>query len=269
MQISCLQHVSSSSIKSNINQIEKEFSCLSSDSKLVVLPENVLAMTRHEREKLQIAETLGDGVMQESLRELAIRYNQWIVAGTVPIKSELKDKIYAMSIVYDSNGNQVATYAKKYLFDVTVSDKESYLESDVIQSGEAFPKALMTPVGRLGIAICYDLRFAEIFLSLVEQGVDVIVIPSAFTYHTGQQHWDTLIRARAIETQSYVVGCNQGGVHENKRRTFGHSCIYDPYGRMLAQIESGIGIIQAKIDMEVLNAVRSSMPMDSSRQNYA
>lgn len=261
MKVACLQMTSSMDVASNLAAVEAGFESLDSMPEWVVLPENFVAMTKLESQKKSIAETLDDGPIQEKLSAWAKRYGCWLVAGTIPIHSERSDKVYATSLVYDNLGKRRHRYNKHFLFDVVVNNQESYLESDTIERGVNLPHVFDSPYGRVGVAICYDLRFAEVFLHFVAQKVDYIVLPAAFTYHTGSHHWLSLLKTRAIETQSFVIACNQGGVHENGRRTFGHSAIFDPYGTLLGNLEEAPGWLQADCPLEAIESVRQAMPM--------
>jgi len=227
---------------------------------LVVLPENFALMGMTEFDKLEHIEQEGEGVIQNFLMQSAKKESVWIVGGTVPLAAHSENKIRATCLVYNDQGEQVARYDKIHLFDVDVpGTDEQYRESDTIEAGNK-PRVLDTPFGRLGIAICYDLRFPELIRWMLGQGVDIIAIPAAFTAETGAAHWELLVRARAVENLCYVVAANQGGFHVNGRKTFGHSMIVDPWGTILAKRSTGAGVVCADVDQNQLERVWGSFP---------
>ena len=172
----------------------------------------------------------------------------------------------ACCLVLDDQGREVARYDKLHLFDVEVADKQrSYRESRDYGYGDSLV-CIDTPVGRLGLSICYDVRFAELYRALREDGAELIVVPSAFTAVTGAAHWEVLLRARAIESQCYVLAANQGGTHANGRETFGHSCLIDPWGEVKACLPQGEGVICGDIDLQHLNNIRGRMPIAEHRR---
>ncbi len=169
-------------------------------------------------------------------------------------------------LVFDPRGEMVARYDKMHLFDVQVDDRQAqYSESRSFEPGSRIV-CVDAPVGRIGLSICYDLRFPELYRKLLEQGAEILTVPSAFTKVTGEAHWEVLLRARAIENQCFVLAANQGGVHNATRETWGHSMIVDPWGRVLARVESGEGVAVADIDLSALHALRSRMPIQSHRR---
>ncbi len=228
---------------------------------LVVLPENFALMGRTEFDKLDCMENVGNGMIQQFLADSARRNSVWIVGGTLPIVASVSGKIRASCLVFDDQGQQVARYDKMHLFDVDVpGTDEQYRESDTIEAGTE-PVVLNTPFGRLGIAVCYDLRFPELFRRMLSSGVEIIVLPAAFTEKTGAAHWDVLVRARAVENLCYVVAAAQGGFHVNGRQTHGRSMIVDPWGKVLDKKDTGPGYVLARIDLQLLNRLRSSFPV--------
>lgn len=233
---------------------------------LAVLPENFAFMGAHERDKLEVAEAEGVGPIQECLAQTARRLQLWVVAGTVPLKSADPARVAAACLVFNAGGERVARYDKIHLFDVEVAAGEQYRESASIAPGALTATVIDTPAGRLGLSVCYDLRFPELFRALVAQGAEVLAVPSAFTEPTGAAHWEPLLRARAIENQCYVVAPGQHGAHPNGRRTWGHSLIVDPWGRVLAQREQGDGVIVAALPREPLLQLRRSFPVLNHRR---
>ena len=233
---------------------------------LAVLPENFAFMGAHERDKLAVAEPAGHGPIQDFLAAAARRLGLWIVAGTVPLKTAEPQRVAAACLAYDAAGAQVARYDKIHLFDVDVPGGEAYRESHSIAPGAPRPVVVDTPAGRVGLSVCYDLRFPELFRQLVAAGAEVLAVPSAFTERTGEAHWEPLLRARAIENLCYVVAPGQWGAHPNGRRTWGHSLILDPWGRVLAQHGAGTGVVVADAPREALQALRRGFPVLEHRR---
>ncbi|MDC9719355.1 MAG: carbon-nitrogen hydrolase family protein [Gammaproteobacteria bacterium] len=191
----------------------------------------------------------------------------WLIGGTIPCQEGVTDinKVRASCFVYDDLGTEIARYDKIHMFDVDVDDSHgSYRESDTFEAGDELV-VVDTPVGKVGLTICYDLRFAEIHAKLVDLGAQIIVNGAAFTQTTGQAHWHTLLRARAIETQCYVMAASHGGQHDH-RQTFGHSMIIDPWGEILVELETGPGIAVAQVDLEHLQSIRKAFPVQSQRR---
>jgi len=239
-----------------------------SGAKLIALPENFAIMGVHELDKVKVREADGVGPIQEFLSQTAKKYAVWLVAGTVPLEANADNKVRAACLIYDDKGERVARYDKIHLFDVSVPDtNEEYRESDSIEDGDE-PIVIDTPFGRLGIAVCYDLRFPEHFRKMQEQNVETVIVPSAFTAETGAAHWEVLLRARAIENLCYIIAPNQGGFHLNGRKTFGHSMIVDPWGVILDCYKTGAGFVNAEIDLQQLRKVRASFPVLGHRRFY-
>ncbi len=233
-------------------------------AKIVLLPENFAFMSDNELAKLDVAETYQDGPIQEAIANLARKHQMWIIAGTIPIKSEHPNKVYAASIVFDDKGESVARYDKIHLFDVTVQQGESYCESNVITPGHK-PICVTTPYAKLGLSVCYDLRFPELYRQLQSMGAEVFLVPAAFTLHTGRLHWQVLLRARAIENISYVVAANQVGRHGESRETFGHSMIINEQGEVMTVAKDGVRFVYAPLDLDKQNHRREIFPALSHR----
>lgn len=256
-KVAVVQMVSSSSINENLKTVEKYLaSAYEQQISVVVLPENFAFMGNTD--KSLIAETLNQGSIQTELSRLAKYYNSWIIAGTILIKGTGK-LVKASSLVFDNNGLLAAHYEKIHLFDVRVSAEEAHQESLTIERGNRLV-TVDTPIGKIGLTVCYDLRFPELYRKLVEQGATLFSVPSAFTATTGAAHWEVLLRARAIENQCYVLAANQGGHHENGRQTYGHSMIIEPWGKILATHAEGNGMITAIIDLPALFELRKQFP---------
>ena len=228
-------------------------------SQVVVLPECFGLMPSSVAQLLQCAETDGEGKIQEFLSRTAKQHNVWILGGSVPMRSSDPGKITNSLLVYDNHGERVARYDKIFLFDVSLSGSERYCESDYTLPGDRV-EVVDTPVGRIGLSVCYDLRFPELYRRLVRMGAEILVAPSAFAHTTGKDHWMPLLRARAIENSCYVVAPAQYGQHNKKRKTWGHTVIIDPWGNTAAELETGWGSVSSRIDPEQLRLVRQQLP---------
>jgi len=235
---------------------------------MAVLPENFALMPKKSRDKAQHAETPGNGPIQAHLADCARRNRLWIVAGSLPLASPEEGRVYGASVVFDARGEVRAVYRKIHLFDVDLAAAgESYRESNSMYPGDE-PVLVETPLGKLGLCICYDLRFPELFRHYVAGGAILFTVPAAFTAVTGEAHWHTLLRARAIENLSYVIAPGQTGMHPDGRSTYGHSLIVDPWGRVLAEREEGAGIVVAEIDASRVQSLRKEFPaLDNRRLN--
>ena len=258
-RVAVAQLISSENRDKNLSALNVLFAQASAEgAQLLVLPENFAFMGRHELDKLKIAEEESSGIIQQTLSHLSREYKLWVVAGTVPLKAP-NGRVCASSLVFDAQGVQVARYDKIHLFDVNVSDTEKYEESKTFAPGET-PVVIDTPIGRLGLSVCYDVRFPELYRDLVKQGAEVFTMVAAFTATTGAAHWHTLLRARAIENMSYMLASNQGGVHADGRETYGHSLIVNPWGEVLSEIKHGTGLIFSNIDLKKLHELRAAFP---------
>ncbi|MCP3022221.1 carbon-nitrogen hydrolase family protein [Cupriavidus basilensis] len=228
-------------------------------AELVLLPEYFCMMGLREGDKVAIRERDGDGPIQSFLADAARRHRIWLVGGTLPLWCEDEARVYNTSLVYDPRGERVARYDKIHLFGFT-RGSESYDESRTILAGQT-PVSFEAPCGRVAMSVCYDLRFPELYRQLAAGGgTSLILMPAAFTYTTGQAHWEILLRARAIENQCYVLAAAQGGKHENGRRTWGHSMLIDPWGEVMAVLPEGEGVVSGLIDPARLDEVRQNLP---------
>jgi nitrilase len=233
---------------------------------LVVLPENFALMGTSEYDKVQIRETEGGGRIQDFLAAQAARHKIWLVGGTIPLTASSPDKVRAACLLFDSSGKRVARYDKMHLFDVRLEESgENYTESNTIEPGDRVV-VIDSPCGRLGLGVCYDLRFPELFRAMLDQGMEVLALSSAFTAITGKAHWETLVRARAIENLCYVIAAAQGGYHLSGRETYGNSMIVDPWGIVLRRLPRGPGVITADIDFQRLSSVRRNFPTIAHRR---
>ncbi len=255
-----IQMNSSSKVEDNLRLAELLLrQAADQDAQLAVLPENFSQMPLSEKQRLQATEPFSQGPIQEFLSQISNELRLWIVAGTISITAKTQNKVRSASLVYDDKGQCMCRYDKQHLFDVDLANGESYKESSYIESGNQ-TQLIDTPVGKIGLSICYDLRFPEYYRLLSEQGADIITVPSAFTHTTGQAHWLTLLRARAIENQVYILAPGQTGQHDNGRSTFGHSVIFDPWGDQLSLLEADNGVIYAVIDHDRIRQVRQQIP---------
>jgi len=235
-------------------------------ARLVVLPENSALMGNTEQDKVVAREKEGSGAIQTFLSEQSARHGIWLVGGTIPLVANDPNKVRAACLVFDDKGRQVARYDKIHLFDVELVDSaEQYTESDTIEPGDEVV-VIDTPFGRMGVAVCYDLRFPELFRQQLEAGMEIMVLPSAFTAITGRAHWDVLVRARAIENLCYVIAPDQGGYHLNGRETYGHSMIVDPWGTVMNSLSRGPGVVCADIELGRLQNARRNFPSISHRR---
>lgn len=257
-----IQMVSGTDLQANLEQaaslLEK---AAEAGASLAVLPENFALMGAGDAAKLAVAEAPGAGPIQTFLSTQAARHRLWIVGGTIPLQQPSQvDRAYASCLVFDEQGRQAARFDKIHLFDVHIPGRdESYAESASTLAGDEVV-VLDTPLGRLGLAVCYDLRFPELFRRMQDQAVEIIALPSAFTAATGRAHWEVLLRARAIENLCFVVAPNQGGKHAGGRETWGDSLIVDPWGQVLDRLAQGPGVVIGEIDLERQRQTRARFP---------
>ena len=261
-KVASIQLSSGPNIQANLLEVGKYLEQISkTDSKLVVLPENFAMMPESDSEFLTNSETEGSGPIQDFISEKARIYKLWIIAGTIPIRTDNPKKVTSTTFVYNDMGEIVTRCDKVHLFDVELPNSdESYNESEVFQNGNDL-KVVKTPVGVIGLAICYDLRFPELFRLQKSHNVEILVIPSAFTEQTGKVHWETLVKARAIENLCYVVTSCQDGYHISGRQTHGNSMIVNPWGQIMSRLSSGSGFIESEIDIKKLNSIREKFPV--------
>lgn len=271
-KIAAIQMASGTNVSANLIEVSRQIlSAVQAGAKLVVLPENFSCMVLDDADQITMAETDGAGQIQEFLSEQSRKNKVWIVAGTIPLHLEKEHpdfgkKTYTSCLVYNDLGERISRYDKVHLFDVYLDvTKETYKESETIVAGKE-AVVVETPFGKVGLAICYDVRFPELFRQLIKQGAEIIVIPSAFTAITGKAHWEILLRARAIENLSYVVASAQGGYHVNGRQTYGNSMIVDPWGTILDVLPHGSGYAISDIDIGKLKNIRQSFPALDNRK---
>ncbi|MEK9134306.1 MAG: carbon-nitrogen hydrolase family protein [Pseudomonadota bacterium] len=259
-RVAAVQMVSGPMVSENLDEAARLIGeAVSDKAGLIVLPENFAIMPRNDVDRLAAVEKDGHGPIQEFLAAQARRHRVWLVGGTIPLAANSADKVRAACLLFNDRGERVARYDKIHLFDVSLDNGEQYLESRSFEPGDEVVVA-DTPCGKLGLAVCYDLRFPELFRRLLDQGAELFVVPAAFTAHTGKAHWEVLVRARAIENLAYVIAAAQGGRHANGRETHGDSMIVSPWGEVLARLAHGAGHAIADCDRARLQGVRASLP---------
>jgi len=265
-KIAAVQMVSTASLDANLVSARRLIGqAVAEGAQLVLLPEYWALMGMHESDKVAIAEQPGHGPIQDFLAEMARSHRIIVIGGTLPLAaSDPRDasKVFNTTLVYDAQGMQIARYDKIHLFGFN-KDAESYDEARTIVAGHA-SVGFAAPFGRVGLSVCYDLRFPELYRQLGTCAL--LVVPAAFTYTTGRAHWEILLRARAIENQCYVLASAQGGIHENGRRTWGHSMLIDPWGEIVALLPEGEGVIGGVIDPARLDGVRQNLPALAHRK---
>jgi predicted amidohydrolase len=235
-------------------------------AEIACLPENFSFIGLHDADKVQVAEADGEGPVQAFLSETARKLKMWILGGTIVIRGNGAARVANSSLLIDAAGRRVARYDKIHLFDVTIPGRdEQYRESTHVAAGRE-PVIADTPVGRLGLSVCYDMRFPELYRELVSQGAEWLAMPAAFTVPTGRAHWETLLRARAIENLCYVVAPAQSGTHSSGRETYGDSLIVDYWGQVLSRLAKGAGVITADIDLAKEAETRARFPALTNRQ---
>ncbi|MCG3862824.1 MULTISPECIES: carbon-nitrogen hydrolase family protein [unclassified Photobacterium] len=259
-KIGLVQMNSGADPEHNLTKLKKKVKGLQlQGAKLIVTPENTLVFGS-KADYQQWAEPLNDGPFQKELSALTEKLGIWLLLGSMPILQP-DGSITSTSLLYNDKGQLQEHYNKLHMFDVDVADKHrSYRESDTFKAGDEL-KVVETPYGNIGMSICYDVRFPLQYSALREKGADIIVVPAAFTKLTGKAHWEVLLRARAIETQCWVIAAAQWGEHNEGRETWGHSMIIDPWGQIVACQQQGTGVLTANIDLQLSEKIRANMPV--------
>jgi deaminated glutathione amidase len=256
-KVAALQMASGPNVAGNLSEARRLIeNAVAQGARLVVLPEFFSIMGMKEDDMVAVREQIGSGVMQSFLAEMARKHRIWVVGGSIPVVANAPNKVRNTCLVYDDHGEQVARYDKIHLFNLDLGN-EHYHEANTIEAGNQVV-VVDSPFGRIGLAICYDLRFPELFRAM--KNVDIVVLPAAFTATTGKMHWETLVRARAIENLTYVIAAAQGGYHVNGRETHGHSMIVDPWGRVLDELPRGSGVVLAEVNPSYQASLRASLP---------
>ncbi len=268
MKVAVIQMVSGSDLQTNLKQAQALLrTAVEAGAELAVLPEYFCLMGQRDSDKLVIQEVFGHGPIQRFLAESAKSLGLWLVGGTIPVTAQAQGKPVARvnnsSLVFSPDGQCVARYDKIHLFRFD-NGTEHYDESQVLEAGsEAVTFDLASRDGhrwRVALSVCYDLRFAELYRAYASAGAHLLLVPSAFTYTTGHDHWEVLLRARAIENLAFVAAATQGGLHDNQRRTWGHAMLIDPWGKVLAQRAQEAGVVVADLDFDLLTACRTRLP---------
>lgn len=256
-KVAAIQMASSPSVAANLSEAERLISkAVALGARLVALPENFAVMGIKDSDKLAVREVAGKGVIQQFLSQTAKKHQIWLVGGSIPLACSADDKVLNSCLLFDDNGTQVARYDKIHLFNLDLGN-EHYHENKTIEAGREVVVA-DTPFGKLGLSICYDLRFPELYRAM--QDVDIIVVPSAFTETTGKAHFEILLRARAIENLAYIIAPAQGGYHLSGRETHGDTMIVDPWGVILDRLPRGSGVVIASINPAYQLSLRNSLP---------
>jgi nitrilase len=270
MKVAALQMNAQTDVAQNLAQASELLGqAAAAGVQLAVLPENFSYLGAQDADRMAAAERPRRGDAQQFLLEQARAHSMWIVGGTIPIRSADERRVFSRSLLISPEGEITAQYDKLHLFDVDVPERvaESYRESDTTVPGHE-PVVGATNFGRIGMTVCYDLRFPALFHRLSTLGMDVLVVPAAFTVPTGHAHWHALLKTRAFESLVYVIAAGQWGEHAGGRLTFGHSGIFSPWGECLGMLESGVGIVTAEIDFERQHELRRKFPVLAHRREF-
>jgi nitrilase len=267
LKIASIQMVSTPDLLENLSTASRLIAAAATaGAELAVLPEYFCLMGLKDTDKVRARESIGSGPIQEQLSAIAKQNNIYLVAGTIPLEAKDSHKVLNTTLVFNPTGEQISRYDKIHLFGFQ-TETERYQESETIEAGNK-PGLLKISINgndwTFGLSICYDLRFPELYRAIGQ--VDCHIIPAAFTYTTGKDHWEILLRARAIENQCYVLASAQGGIHQNQRRTWGNSMLIDPWGSILATLPEGEGFISGVLCKDKLNEVRSKLPALAHRK---
>ena len=267
LKIASIQMVSTPDLRENLSTASRLIAAATTEgAQLAVLPEYFCLMGLKDTDKVRARESIGSGPIQEQLSDIAQQNNIYLVAGTIPLEAKDSNKVLNTTLVFNPAGEHISRYDKIHLFGFQTAT-ERYQESETIEAGNE-PGLLKISINgndwTFGLSICYDLRFPELYRALGQ--VDCHIIPAAFTYTTGKDHWEILLRARAIENQCYVLASAQGGIHQNQRRTWGNSMLIDPWGSILANLPEGEGFISGVLCKDKLNEVRSKLPALAHRK---
>ncbi len=263
IKVASIQMISTADVDENLHWASKLIaSSVAQGAKFLLLPENFTLMGHKEHDKITIMEPFGQGLMQDFLAAQSKKHGVWLMGGTIPLQANDVNKARSACLLYNPEGKCIDRYDKIHLFDATVhkgNSKESYQESRTLEAGNKIV-VTKTPFGNIGMSICYDLRFPELYRAMHKSDVNIITVPSAFTAATGKVHWESLLRTRAVENLCYVIASNQGGKHVNNRETWGHSMIIDPWGNILDCVEKESGFAIADINLEKQKTLRKNFP---------
>ena len=262
VNVVAIQMTSGPDVEANLQFVESQLALLPDPDEvtsLVVLPECFACFGTRDGTLLTIAEAKGEGKIQQALSAMAAKYRCYLAGGTIPLKTSEENLFTASCLFYSPDGELITEYQKIHLFDVAVNDRTgTYLESKYTKPGGRVV-VVDTEVGRIGLAVCYDVRFPGLFTAMGD--IDILVLPAAFTQRTGEAHWEVLLRSRAIEKQCFVAGANQTGIHANQRETYGHSMVISPWGDVLACEPEQTGLVSAKIDINDRVKLKANMPV--------
>lgn len=258
VKVAALQMVSVPDVQANLAQAGELIAQAAADgAQMVLLPEYFCFMGFKDTDKVALRETPGDGPIQSFLSHAAQTHGVWVVGGTLPLVAPEAGRVLNTTLVFDPHGVQVARYDKIHLFSFS-KGQDQFDEARTIRPGDQPPCSFVSPAGRVGLSICYDLRFPELYRALGDCAL--MLVPAAFTYTTGRAHWELLLRARAVENQCYVLAAAQGGTHPTGRRTWGHSMLIDPWGEIVAELDEGPGVVLGELDPQRIIEVRASLP---------
>ena len=259
---------STENVEQNLEYIESQLKLANNSGvDLIQLPENFAQMPAHPKQ--QYIEEASGGLVQKYLSEMANQYQLQIIAGSLPIQSNRDDLPFARSLVVDASGQVIAQYDKIHLYDVDLPNGDKYRESKTYTAGKLSKENILpvkTALANLGLSICYDLRFPELYRELVAKGADILCVPSAFTQSTGRVHWQTLLQSRAIENLAFVMAAAQVGTHANGRKTWGHSMVVSPWGVVLDQLTNETGLLIAEVDLTSITKLRAEFPVLNHRR---
>lgn len=271
MRIAVIQMVSSLEVDKSLAQVDRLISGLN-DVDAIFLPENFASLGQPDPRKVALAEASGDGPIQTFLSSVAAQTQAWVFAGTVPMlhrpDGELvpESRVRAASMVFNHEGDVVGRYDKVHMFDVDVADQHKhYRESATFEHGDSL-QVVDAPWAKIGLSVCYDLRFSELYLHLFKQGAEIFTAPSAFTVPTGKAHFKVLLRNRAIESFAFVIAACQGGQHDSGRETYGHSMVVNPWGEVMAEAGVGEQVLEVELDLTQVAEARSNMPVLDQRR---
>ena len=256
-KVAAIQMASGPNVAGNLSEARRLIAkAAEQGARLVVLPEFFAIMGMNDQDKVKVREQPGQGPIQSFLGEAARQYKVWLVGGSIPLAANAPDKVLNSCLVFDEQGKQVGRYDKIHLFNLELGN-ERYDEAKTIEPGNQVV-VVDSPFGRIGLAVCYDLRFPELFRAMKQ--VDIIVLPAAFTETTGKMHWEVLVRARAVENLAYVIAAAQGGYHVNGRETHGNSMIVGPWGSVMDRLPRGSGVVLAEVNPSYQTSLRASLP---------
>lgn len=262
-RISLIQMTSINNIEHNLTAATEYLEKAALEGAVIAVLPEMFATLSVEQGHLQAREPFGNGPLQTFLSQQAKRLNLWIVGGTIPISCEDTQRVYAACLVFNNQGECVARYDKIHLYDASLENGNQIFQESAKTRPGTNAVVFDSPLGKIGLAVCFDLRFSSLFQRLREQEAEILIVPSAFVQCTGLVHWEILCRARAIETQCYFVGANQTGTHHGSRCSFGHSMLVDPWGKIIASLGTEPGVLTEAIDLDYLQKVRNAIPMST------